>query len=139
MKRGESIQDIKLVDFPEEIDGQNGIKLYGETSWENQLAVLSHYLHNNGSVGEEKNKKEAIYAIREFLEKKENGKEEITDEYIASPHNTTSSPNSSTCLSPTQKSPNSHSSTYLPTWAASVLPCRHRVASVCSRRSGTNM
>ncbi|MEE1223619.1 MAG: DNA cytosine methyltransferase [Bacteroidaceae bacterium] len=84
MKRGESIQDIKLVDFPEEIDGQNGIKLYGETSWENQLAVLSHYLHNNGSVGEEKNKKEAIYAIREFLEKKENGKEEITDEYIAS-------------------------------------------------------
>lgn len=58
--------------------------MYGETSWENQLAVLSHYLHNNGSVGEEKNKKEAIYAIREFLEKKENGKEEITDEYIAS-------------------------------------------------------
>ena len=36
------IQDIKLVDFPEEVDVQNGIKIYGETSWENQLAVLSH-------------------------------------------------------------------------------------------------
>lgn len=35
------IQDIKLADFPEEIDEQNNIKVYGETSWENQLAVLS--------------------------------------------------------------------------------------------------
>ena len=24
------IQDIKLVDFPEEVDVQNGIKIYGE-------------------------------------------------------------------------------------------------------------
>lgn len=78
-----TIQDIKLVDFPEEIDEQNGIKLYGETSWENQLAVLSHYLHNNGRIGEEKRKEEIIYAIREFLErKKENKDEEITDEYV---------------------------------------------------------
>lgn len=77
------IQDIKLVDFPEEIDEQNGIKLYGETSWENQLAVLSHYLHNNGCIGERKDKEEIIHAIREFLErKKENKGEEITDEYI---------------------------------------------------------
>ena len=45
-----NIQNIKLVDFPEEIDEQNGIKLYGEISWENQLAVLSHYLHNNGNI-----------------------------------------------------------------------------------------
>lgn len=78
-----TIPDIKLVDFPEEIDEQNGIKLYGETSWENQLAVLSHYLHNNDCIGEEKRKEEIIYAIREFLErKKENKEEEITDEYI---------------------------------------------------------
>lgn len=78
-----TIPDIRLVDFPEEIDEQNGIKLYGETSWENQLAVLSHYLHNNGCIGEEKRKEEIIYAIREFLErKKENTEEKITDEYI---------------------------------------------------------
>ena len=44
------IKDIKLADFPEEIDEQNNIKVYGETSWENQLAVLSHYLHNNDCI-----------------------------------------------------------------------------------------
>ena len=65
-----AIQSIKLVDFPEEIDEQNGIKVYGETSWENQLAVLSHYLHNNGRIGDEEYKEE------------ENKNEEITDEYV---------------------------------------------------------
>ena len=35
-----NITAFKLVDFPEEIDNKNNIKLYGETSWENQLAVL---------------------------------------------------------------------------------------------------
>lgn len=62
-------QDIKLIDFPEEVDEQNGIKLYGETSWENQLAVLSHYLHSNNT--EDNNcKREVINAILEFLERK---------------------------------------------------------------------
>lgn len=57
--------------------------MYGETSWENQLAVLSHYLHNNGRIGDEEYKEEIICAIREFLErKKENKNEEITDEYV---------------------------------------------------------
>lgn len=82
--RKTAIQDIKLVDFPEEIDEQNGIKLYGEISWENQLAVLSHYLHNNDCIGERKDKKEIIRAIREFLERKKESKDvEISDEYIA--------------------------------------------------------
>lgn len=82
--RKTTIKDIKLVDFPEEIDEQNGIKLYGETSWENQLAVLSHYLHNNDCIGERDDKEEIIRVIREFLErKKENKDEEITDEYVA--------------------------------------------------------
>ena len=78
------IQDIKLADFPEEIDGQNNIKVYGETSWENQLAVLSHYLHNNNCIEGEESKLEVMYAIREFLEqKKENKEDKITDEYVA--------------------------------------------------------
>ena len=82
--RKTAIQDIKLVDFPEEIDEQNGIKLYGEISWENQLAVLSHYLHNNDCIGERNDKEEIIRAIREFLErKKENKDVEISDGYIA--------------------------------------------------------
>ena len=77
------IQDIKFTDFPEEIDEQNNIKVYGETCWENQLAVLSHYLHNNGRIEGEESKREVIYAIREFLEqKKESKEEEITDEYV---------------------------------------------------------
>lgn len=83
MTKKATIQNIKLVDFPEEIDEKNGIKLYGETSWENQLAILSQFLHNNGNIGS-KSKKEVFCAIREFLEqKKENKEEEITDEFIA--------------------------------------------------------
>ena len=75
-------QDIKLIDFPEEIDEQNGIKLYGETSWENQLAVLSHYLHSNNNTEDNNCKREVINAILEFLErKKENKNEVITIEY----------------------------------------------------------
>ena len=70
------IQDIKLADFPEEIDEQNNIKLYGETSWENQLAVLSHYLHNNDCIESKESKREVIYAIREFLEQKKESKKE---------------------------------------------------------------
>ena len=77
------IQDIKLVDFPEVIDEQNGIKVYGETSWENQLAVLSHYLHNNGRIGDEEYKEEIICAIREFLErKKENNRSRTASQLI---------------------------------------------------------
>ena len=39
--------NIKLSDFPEEIT-EEGLKIYGETSYENQIAFLSHYLHNGG-------------------------------------------------------------------------------------------
>ncbi|MBM6883401.1 DNA (cytosine-5-)-methyltransferase [Bacteroides caecigallinarum] len=75
-------QDIKLIDFPEEVDEQNGIKLYGETSWENQLAVLSHYLHSNNNTEDNNCKRKVINAILEFLErKKENKNEVITIEY----------------------------------------------------------
>lgn len=78
-----TIRNIKLADFPEEVDEQKGIKVYGETSWENQLAVLTHYLHNNGYMVSEKNKQEIIYAVREFLERKKSDKDdEITDEYV---------------------------------------------------------
>lgn len=77
-----TIPSVKLVDYPEEIDEQNGIKIYGETSWENQIAVLSHYLHNNEYIGEEIQKEEAIFAIREFIEQKKGTKEEITDSFI---------------------------------------------------------
>lgn len=78
------MQYFNLADFPEEIDEQNNIKVYGETSWENQLAVLSHYLHSNDGIEDEESKREAKYAIREFLEqKKESKQDEITDEFVS--------------------------------------------------------
>lgn len=74
---------LNLADFPEEIDEQNNIKVCGETSWENQLAVLSHYLHSNDCIEDEECKREVMCAIRDFLEqKKVNKQEEITDEYV---------------------------------------------------------
>lgn len=77
------LQDIKLVDFPEEVDEHNGIKVYGETSWENLLAVLSHYLHNNNHTENKEDKQDIVYAIREFLKRKKGNKDEdITDEYV---------------------------------------------------------
>ena len=62
---------INLIDFPEEIDRENNIRVYGETSYENQMAVLSHYLHNKGSEETKERKIEIISAIREFLSRKQ--------------------------------------------------------------------
>ena len=59
-----------LVNFPEEVDEKNHIKFYGETSYENQMAVLSHYLHSSGNRLSKKRKEEIVFAIREFLERK---------------------------------------------------------------------
>lgn len=62
--------DVKLTAFPEEIDEQNGLKIYGETSYENQMAVLSHYLHSDPNTEMTFTKEEIISAIREFLSRK---------------------------------------------------------------------
>lgn len=73
-----------LVDFPEEIT-EEGIKIYGETSYENQIAVMSHYLHNKKEKISDEEKKEIILAIREFLARKiskQESFEELTDDQI---------------------------------------------------------
>lgn len=59
-----------LSSFPEEIT-DDGLKIYGETSYENQMAVLSHYLHNNHDTVDYERKEEIILAIREFLTRKQ--------------------------------------------------------------------
>ena len=59
-----------LSSFPEEIT-DDGLKIYGETSYENQMAVLSHYLHNNHDAVDYERKEEIILAIREFLTRKQ--------------------------------------------------------------------
>lgn len=61
--------ETKLSDFPEEVT-DDGLKIYDETSYENQMAVLSHFLHNNHEDVCEEKKEEIISAIREFLFRK---------------------------------------------------------------------
>lgn len=69
MIKTKSIEDIKLTDFPQEVDNQNSVRIYDETSYENMIAVLSQYLHN-GESGSKEDRKEIIAAILDFLERK---------------------------------------------------------------------
>ncbi|MBR2772668.1 MAG: DNA (cytosine-5-)-methyltransferase [Bacteroidales bacterium] len=75
----------KLADFPEEIT-EDGLKIYGETSYENQMAVLSHFLHNHPKRLNKERKEEIILAVREFLSRKEFrqgfDKDELSDEEV---------------------------------------------------------
>ena len=73
-----------MSEFPEEIDVQNNVKVYGETSYENQMALLSHYLHNSNALSED-NKKDIVQSVREFLWKKQSKqkyKEELSDDEV---------------------------------------------------------
>lgn len=83
-KKTENIK-TKLADFPEEIT-EDGLKIYGETSYENQMAVLSHFLHNHPKRLNKEQKEEIILAVREFLSRKEFrqgfDKDELSDEEI---------------------------------------------------------
>ena len=71
-------RNTDVSNFPEEIT-EDGLRIYGETSYENQIAVLSHYLHNNHEVIENKKKREIILAIREFLSRKQFRQEKEED------------------------------------------------------------
>ena len=72
-------QDMTLKSFPKEIT-EDGVKIYGETSYENQMAVLSHYLHNVGDKESNERKEEIISAIRSFLKHKHaRGKKSYND------------------------------------------------------------
>ncbi len=73
MAKKEKIDDLKLQAFPEETTN-DGLNIYGETSYENQMAVLSQFLHNGGIEGNDadaNNKRQGIVkAINDFLERK---------------------------------------------------------------------
>ena len=64
---------ISLIDFPEEVSESAGmnVKVYGEPSYENQMAVLSHYLHNHRKDIDKEEQMEIVDAIRDFLSRKE--------------------------------------------------------------------
>ena len=80
-----SDKKFALKNFPEEVS-EDGVKTYGETSYENQIAVLSHYLHNAGGKFSKKQKEQIITAIRDFLDRKQSREkfnlDELSDEDI---------------------------------------------------------
>ena len=84
-KKNNMATKIKLKDFPEEVTA-DGVKIYGETSYENQMAVLSHFLHNHREELNNEQKEEIIWAIRDFLSRKEFKQgidyDELTDEQV---------------------------------------------------------
>ena len=56
---------VNIVNLPEEIT-EEGLKMYGSTSYETQIAILSHYLHNlkgKRDVASGKKRDEIIEAI----------------------------------------------------------------------------
>mgnify|MGYP002623797479 FL=1 len=77
-------EEPKLSAFPEEVDA-NGLKIYGETSYENQIAALSHYLHTADFEGTQievqERRNELMTLIREFLEYKDR-LDDFTEEEI---------------------------------------------------------
>lgn len=78
---------LGLSAFPEEVT-KDVLKIYGETSYENHMAVLSHFLHNGGFDGDDMEARgkrvEVVMAIREFLERKKEVEKlpDITEEYV---------------------------------------------------------
>lgn len=66
--------NIKLSDLPEEVT-DDGLKIFGPASYETQVAILSHYLHNlDGKTDIESGEKryEILEAIRDYIEYKRN-------------------------------------------------------------------
>lgn len=63
---------VDIVKLPEEIT-EEGLKMYGPTSYETQIAILSHYLHNlkgKRDAVSGKKRDEIIEAIRDYIEYK---------------------------------------------------------------------
>lgn len=70
--RSKEKANIKLSDFPEEVT-KDGVRIFGETSYENHLAVLSHSNHDRYH-GEEQfqfpEQYESDYATSEIIDPK---------------------------------------------------------------------
>ena len=64
-------KDIKLSELPEEVT-EDGLKIYGPTSYETQVAILSHYLHtlDGNDIESGERRTEILEAIRDYIEYK---------------------------------------------------------------------
>lgn len=70
-----AFQDISLTSFPEKISvketsgGKVQVYMYGPKSYDNQLAVITHYLHNPDLI-QDFSREEAQRYLKEYLEYK---------------------------------------------------------------------
>lgn len=71
-----------LVNFPAEIDKENNVKIYDESSLENHMAILSHYLHNPSSQLSTEKKISLLESILDFLDSKSIDTSSIKREYL---------------------------------------------------------
>ena len=65
-------KNIKLSELPETTT-DDGVKVYGTTSYETQIAILSHYLHTfdgHQDLESRTNRNEILSAIRDYIEYK---------------------------------------------------------------------
>ena len=78
-------KDIKLSKLPEEVT-EDGLKIYGPTSYETQVAMLSHYLHTldgKHDIASGEKRYEIFGAILEYMELKHKQEKENPLWYLA--------------------------------------------------------
>ena len=141
-------KDIKLSELPEEVT-EDGLKMYGPTSYETQVAVLSHYLHtldDKHDIASSEKRYEILEAIRDYIDykhqqDKKNPKwENVSDDEVTmaaeSPLECDLFRISSTCRSLLPRTPSLLSLICLLVWVASVWLCRLKEVNVYSLRNG---
>lgn len=65
-----STAEVKISELPEEVT-EEGLKIYGPTSYETQVAILSQYLHTlkgKHDIASGEKRSEILGAIRDFIE-----------------------------------------------------------------------
>ena len=63
------VKEVKMSELPE--DTVDGVKVYGTTSYETQVAILSHYLHSldgKHDIASGEKRYEILGAIRDYIE-----------------------------------------------------------------------
>lgn len=75
-------QDSSLINFPSAVEMDGKVRLYDHNSAENQMAVLSHYLHNRNGELSDDDRIELLSSLLDFLDSK-NDEVGVTKEYAS--------------------------------------------------------
>lgn len=75
MQKKEENSEIRYIEYPEEIT-EDGLLLYGQTSMDNCLAVLTHYAHNAEDADEE-TRRDIVRLAEDWLEAKQSKDKEL--------------------------------------------------------------